>query len=485
MNDKIISELTTSIDTAEIPDIQQQLNNFLANLFDQQTYRFASFSFPINTNDPLTLLEMCWRENQFQYYWEQPSNQFAIAASGEITTLTAFGSTRFNDIHKQFQALHKKVAEFSKISHPHSGYFLLGGFTFFDNIDHHLWNSFAPASFTLPQWMIIKNGKFTLATFTVDLTHFTTPHELRQYLDNQLNKVNQTIDQKTAYNDIETTASVNGSPLSSRTFDQTQWIHSVTEAQKLINKGTFDKIVIARDSIISRNRKIPLTQVIHKLRKQYRNCYNFMVHKPSGKTFLGATPERLASARNKLLLTEALAGSIGRGKTATEDTILEKQLSGNTKDKNEHHFVIKDIEERLAPFVKELKRYQNPEIKKLSNVQHLYTPIRARLNEDSNIFEVVGQLHPTSAVGGYPWKNAAPYIRKLEHFERGMYAGPVGWINGKGDLEFAVAIRSALFTEQQTHLFAGCGIVEDSDPLAEWEETNLKLKPMLSALQYD
>ncbi|MDZ7682556.1 MAG: chorismate-binding protein [Fodinibius sp.] len=126
-----------------------------------------------------------------------------------------------------------------------------------------------------------------------------------------------------------------------------------------------------------------------------------------------------------------------------------------------------------------------PEVKKLSNVQHLYTPIRVQLKEQVTMLDVIEQLHPTPAVGGYPWGDAAHHIDELEQFDRGWYAGPVGWFNVNGDGEFAVGIRSGLFTKNKAHFFAGCGIVADSDPQSEWEETNLKLKPMLSALQYD
>lgn len=480
-----LSELTVSADSSISADKNQDLKNFLSDLFFRSENKFASLSFSIETIDPLAYLERYWKESEFQYYWEKPTDAFAMAAGGEVEMLTSSGPDRFNDIDEQFTALQESTAEYSEITHSYSGFFLLGGFSFFDELNNDRWHSFAPATFTLPKWILIKDGKFTLVTFNVNLDRFASAKALYQYLMQQLEHVQQTIDNKKKTTTNTGTNTIGNTTLPPSQFNQQRWIHSVTEAKKLISNNRFDKIVLARNVSIPRNNEVTLTQVINNLRKQYQNCYNFLMHTPSGDTFLGSTPERLASARNRLLLTEALAGSIGRGNTATEDTILEKQLSANTKDRDEHNFVIKDIEERLNPFVDDLKRQPVPEIKKLSNVQHLYTPIRAHLGNDSTIFEVLAQLHPTPAVGGYPWDAAKSYIQKLEHFERGMYAGPMGWINGNGSLEFAVAIRSALFTEKQVHLFAGCGIVEDSDPQKEWEETNLKLKPMLSALQYD
>jgi menaquinone-specific isochorismate synthase len=485
MNDDPLSDLKDYLPSAVTDFNNSEFNNFLNNIFKEPTARYATFSFPIQSIDPLAYLEMCWNENAFKYYWEKPDEEFAIAAGDVITSVAATGNNRFNEINTKVKTLRQQTAEFSAISHSYSGLFLLGGFSFFDQTNDELWKDFPPASFCLPKWMIVKDGKFTLATFAVDLNTFSTADELNNYITGQLEDVKATLEQKSSNGTSHQNGKPSATPLPKQHSEFQRWSNSVAKAKNLINKNAFEKIVLARSIKVSKSTEISPTQVINNLRKQYTNCYNFLIHKPSEKTFLGSTPERLISARNKLLLTEALAGSIGRGNTATEDAFLEKKLSGNGKDQNEHNFVVQDIETRLEPYVKELNRTATPEVKKLSNVQHLYTPIRAQLNEESNIFEVLGQLHPTPAVGGYPWQKAAPYIKDLEHFERGRYAGPVGWINGKGNMEFAVAIRSALCTKNYAHLFAGCGIVKDSDPATEWEETNLKLKPMLSALQYD
>lgn len=485
MNDNLLSDIkddqlpiVTGLDSYE-------LSNFLENLFKNSTPRYATFSFSIQSIDPLAYLEMCWKKDAFQYYWEKPAEEFAIAAGNSIASVTGTGSDRFDIINKKVNDIYQDATEFSSFSHPYSGLFLLGGFSFFDQNRDELWNDFPPASFTLPEWMIIKDGKFTLATFAVDLYKFNTATEVYNNIIAKLEGLKAIFEHKSSANRPHRNGKISATPIPKQKSDYQKWYDSVNKAKNLISNNAFDKIVLARNIKVPKSKEISPTQVVNNLRKQYTNCYNFLIHKPSGTTFLGSTPERLISARNKLLLTEALAGSIERGNTATEDTFLEKKLSGNGKDQNEHNYVIRDIEERLEPFVKELNRSATPEIKKLSNVQHLYTPIRAQLNEESNIFDVLDQLHPTPAVGGYPWQNAAPFIKELEHFERGRYAGPVGWMNSKGNMEFAVAIRSALCTKNYAHLFAGCGIVKDSDPATEWEETNLKLKPMLSALQYD
>ena len=184
------------------------------------------------------------------------------------------------------------------------------------------------------------------------------------------------------------------------------------------------------------------------------------------------------------MLTEGLAGSTPRGKTATEDAVLEHELLNNQKELKEHNIVRDVIEENLNEYSLEVIHPTHPSVKKLSNVQHLYTPITARIRDGVSRTEVLKTLHPTPAVGGYPRDKAVAFIKETEDFDRGWYASPVGWINAHGNGEFVVAIRCGLIRKDEVRFFAGCGIVEDSDPEREWEETNLKFIPMLSALEY-
>lgn len=485
MADNLLSNISSYPNPAVADYDSGDLEQFIDTLFKKSAADYATFSFPLDVIDPLAYLEMCWENTSFQYYWEKPSDEFAIAAGDRLLNITASGPNRFESIYEQFDQIKGSTAEYSSISHSCSGMLFLGGFSFDDKIEDERWASFAPASLTVPEWMIIKDGKFALATFAVKIKDFDSADSLQQYLQKQLQQIENALSLNPQKSECLSRKISWDTPPTQNGAGYDKWISSVTRAKKLIRRGNFDKIVLARDISIAKNADVTPTQVLNKLRQQYTNCYNFLIHNSSGKTFLGSTPERLGAFRNRLLLIDALAGSIQRGETATEDAIFEKNLSNSRKNRDEHNFVIRDIEERLQPFVMQIDRDIQPEIKKLSNVQHLYTPIRAQLKDDTNMLEVIGQLHPTPAVGGYPWNEAAPYIDELEDFDRGWYAGPVGWFNTSGGGEFAVAIRSGLFAEDKAHFFAGCGIVEDSDPAAEWEETNLKLKPMLSALQYD
>jgi isochorismate synthase len=161
---------------------------------------------------------------------------------------------------------------------------------------------------------------------------------------------------------------------------------------------------------------------------------------------------------------------------------LGEQLLASAKDRHEHEVVVRTVVEALGPLCDQLDVGATPSLLKLGNVQHLYTPVTGHLCSACTLLNVVERLHPTPAVGGRPREAALALIREREGFDRGWYGGPVGWIDQRGEGEFAVAIRSALLHGTQATLFAGCGIVADSDPEREYAEAALKLKPMLSAL---
>lgn len=465
---------------------EDKAKSFIQKRWHDSRYRYLFLSLPVQEVDPLALLEVAWQDSHFQYYWEHPTDDFSMAAGEELLELSAAGPDRFQLIRQQMESLREKTAEYHFVSHSYAGQLFLGGFAFQDHIKDDKWQSFSAASFTVPKWAVIRDGKCTLLTISVDLDAYDSPEDACAYLDESITRIHHLIEVR-LNRQQSALAPVRSGTLQEVTHphDFTRWKTSVNRAKCFIDRQAFQKIVLARQVSLPKTSSISPTHLVNMLRRQYTKCYNFLLHRPGHNTFLGSTPERLASFRNQFLLTEALAGSIQRGETAREDAYLANSLLASAKNKKEHDFVVRDIEQRLTPLVKEVQRGQHPEIKKLTHVQHLYTPIRGHLNENVSPLEVVEALHPTPAVGGYPRQQAIQYIAELESFNRGWYAGPVGWINAQGQGDFAVAIRSGLLTESEAHFFAGCGIVADSDAAAEWEETNLKLKPMLSVLQYD
>ncbi|MED2930573.1 isochorismate synthase, partial [Bacillus swezeyi] len=180
-----------------------------------------------------------------------------------------------------------------------------------------------------------------------------------------------------------------------------------------------------------------------------------------------------------------LAGSIKRGENEQEDRMLGLELLNDEKNLIEHNIVVNMIFKAFLSNCSHVKKPDKPGLYKTKNVQHLYTPVVGKMNEESSLFHLIEQLHPTPALGGAPQHKAVEVIRNIEPLSRGWYAAPAGWIDMRGNGEFAVAIRSGLIESKEARLFAGCGIVADSDPALEYEETQMKLKPMLSALGGD
>lgn len=446
-------------------------------------YEFLSFSIKIPNVDALAVLEQ-FSESTFQYYWEKPVSEFAIAAGGSLKRIQTTGKERFREASDTGKELLSNVYHLTKLKHPHASVHLLGGFSFFDHNVSKEWRNFGAGSFNLPEWILVKKDDLTIVTITKRIEKDASTEEIFNNFTHTLDQLDSICDAGTYQLDYPESypTKVETPDTDSREFSQ--WTNSVENATDLIKEGAFKKIVLARELNVKLQYPVSGTRLLNYLRTQYPDCYSFLISQNGETAFVGSTPERLASFHDREVLTEGLAGSISRGKTASEDAVLEHELLHSQKDLSEHAFVLDAIEENLQRFSDVYEHPKAPGVKKLSNVQHLYTPVHAKIKEGVSRTEVLSKLHPTPAVGGYPREAAMPYINKLEHFDRGWYAGPIGWINAFGQGEFVVAIRSGLINNNEVRFFAGCGIVEDSNPKKEWDETNLKFIPMLTALEH-
>jgi isochorismate synthase len=248
-----------------------------------------------------------------------------------------------------------------------------------------------------------------------------------------------------------------------------------------LRRGELEKVVLAREVRVHAPRPFEVARVLEWLRRDHPSCFVFAVARGE-RCFLGATPERLVRLQEGIVETTALAGSIARGATEEADRELGAALVASGKDQGEHAVVVRALRTALAAAGVALGEPVPPELMKLQNVQHLRTTLSGRLATDRTILDLLETLHPTPAVGGHPREAALSLIREREASERGWYAGPVGWMDARGEGEFAVAIRSALLDGAKASSFAGCGLVADSDPEKEYEESVLKLRPILSAL---
>jgi menaquinone-specific isochorismate synthase len=256
---------------------------------------------------------------------------------------------------------------------------------------------------------------------------------------------------------------------------------AVARALGRIAAGEFRKIVLARAKDLTASAPLHPLPMLNGLRQRFPDCYAFSFASGRGPSFIGASPERLVRVSQGRIETEALAGSIRRGASASEDAALAAALLRSEKDQREHRDVIDDIVARLAPLGVTPEFSPAPQIRRLANVQHLHTPVQAALPEGVRLLDVIAAMHPTPAVGGSPRDAAVARIRELEGFPRGLYAGALGWLNARGGGEFFVGIRSALIHGAHARVYAGAGIVAGSAPEKEFAETELKFKAMLDA----
>lgn len=268
--------------------------------------------------------------------------------------------------------------------------------------------------------------------------------------------------------------------------DREHWLQSVGAVAAEVRGGDYEKVVLAASRELDAPEEIAIGATLARLRSDYPHCHVFSVSTYSEEegdaTFLGASPELLVSLRNGTVRSLGLAGSARRGTDDAEDDAMGRALLKSVKDRIEHETVVRALREGLAPLTQHLHAPNQPELLKLRNIQHLATHVTAEAAEGVDVLALVAGLHPTPAVCGYPSAAARLVIEAHETFDRGWYAGPVGWMDASGDGEFAVALRSALVRGRQAWLFAGAGIMGDSVPASELAEIEMKFLPLTNAL---
>lgn len=262
------------------------------------------------------------------------------------------------------------------------------------------------------------------------------------------------------------------------TMPHEEWRDIVTGAIEHMRGSELHKVVLARRVDIEANRPFVVSDVIERLVSLYPSCMIFCIGE-----FLGASPELLIRRSGDLVDSHPLAGTVARSGDVHGDEALVARLMSDPKARREHQVVVDETASVLRPLCQEIDVPARPSVLGLRNVSHLATHISGRLAPGGpSALDLVGMLHPTPAVCGSPTEMALEYIQKVEGFDRGLYAGPVGWVDSRGDGMWALGIRSALVSGTRASIFAGNGIVAGSDPAEELTETQLKLQALLAAL---
>ncbi|MBI5948709.1 MAG: isochorismate synthase [Chloroflexi bacterium] len=334
------------------------------------------------------------------------------------------------------------------------------------------WQAFGDWQFVAPRLLLLRDGDAWSGTLTWKLDGSEDEPGLARAVDRELDAVVTAGDQPGGRRgDAPGTWPPEG-----------VWKQAVAEAVREIRGGDWRKLVLARSVTVTMPGRVSHGPLLTRLAARYAGCYIFKFA-AGDDAWLGATPELLVSLRARTVSAACLAGSRPRNIDPVVDARLSADLLGSAKERSEHAFVVDMMRDSLGPLCDGLSAPATPEIMRMANIQHLYTPVAGPVADGVDIFDLVAAVHPTPAVGGWPREGSREAIRRLEGMDRGWYAAPIGWVDDAGEGEFAVALRSALVRGECATLYAGAGIVAGSDPAEELAETELKLRPLWEALK--
>ncbi|WP_230980960.1 isochorismate synthase [Rossellomorea arthrocnemi] len=409
-----------------------------------------------------------------RFLWKDRDHTITLAGLGAAHILsTNEKKERFFTVENEWKRFIDRSVVVTGQKWAGTGPLLFGGFSFDPlNDNGPEWRHFSTGSFQLPAFMLTKTGKTNYLTTNV-ICH---PEEDESIFHERIRMKEELL-----ANARKTIIPERPHWLGTRDVLPEEWKDSVQSVVNRLQQGEMDKVVLARKCEVSFDKKVSSDFVLDNLWKQQPDSFVFSFEREES-CFIGATPERLVKKTGEEILSTCLAGSIARGDTLLNDEKLGEELLEDEKNRYEHQLVVDSIQQALNPFCDKLSIPPSPQLMKLKDIQHLYTPVIGQASEHTSLLNLVEKLHPTPALGGVPRDKALYVIRQEEEMDRGLYAGPIGWIDAYGNGEYAVALRSGLLQGEKAYLYAGCGIVADSEAESEFKETQMKFRPMLRAL---
>jgi isochorismate synthase len=411
-------------------------------------------------------------------YWTRPADEFALAGFGAVVLLERGGTDRFGMIDRQWAMLRRDAA----VDDPSAGAagvgpLLMGGFAFEpDGPRSDRWRDFPSGRLFVPRVQVAATRGEHWLTMNLLVGPDGAPDIDPAALVGLRKRAVESSAGRRSPRVPATTLRLGFA----EALPPSEWRSSVEAIVRGIRSGVLEKVVLAREVRINAPRDFDVGATLDHLRSKHQASYVFGCWH-GGSAFVGASPELLVSVDGTEVHASSLAGSVARGSTTAHDAALAAELLASAKDRVEHEVVRRALVTGMSELCDDVVANDEPSLLSLPQVHHLHTDVRGRLREGHSLLDLVAQLHPTPAVGGEPRDTALRFIREHEGIDRGWYAGPIGWLQqGRG--EFAVALRSALITGPEAAMFAGCGIVADSDPDSEYAESQLKLQAMEMAL---
>ncbi|WP_408868804.1 isochorismate synthase MenF [Brochothrix campestris] len=402
------------------------------------------------------------------FYWQTPDDELRFLG---LKSIKVFDTTTAS-IQRAWDNLKANAILYTDGSTRDGEPLIFGGFNFNAEVptDGTIWQNYGRQLFMLPEVM----WRSTVDRDTITLNYLVQPHQTVAEVEREL-RSKIVLSVKKQIN--EHNAIVSETDL----ITPANWTMMIQKSIDAIKATSFTKVVLSRQKAVELKRDLHSGQVMATLISQQPNCYRFLM-RYQGTSFLGASPERLLFKEAETIYSAGVAGSIETGSTDTERNQLAQVLLADAKNRHEHAIVVNMITAKLKPLCHDMVYQETPAILSNRDIQHLYTPIKAQLNAGTSFLSLVKKMHPTPALGGFPSQKTLEWIAQEEPQIRGFFGAPIGWYDASENGEFAVGIRSLVAANQQVRLFAGCGIVADSEPQTEWNETALKFQPMLRLL---
>ncbi|HKJ67862.1 MAG TPA: isochorismate synthase [bacterium] len=434
---------------------------------------YVQVQIPVAPYDIMDYVSRLDRSNEKFLYWRHPEEDQEFLGVGVTEEFRFQGTDRFQHAGGVFDRLQQDTEVVTGTDTIDIPFVFFGG-SFFPEITGSEWASFEPAILYMPEWMIAKKHGTTLLVLNLKLSSMPDLNDIKEKALILLDSLSHAAEFG-APSMQKFQLSLNG--------EKDTWMTMVQRSLQSIKEHHLEKVVIGSRIRVDLYGQPSLAELLQNLATDYPTCITFALRESGGQIFFGSTPEWLVRTHDTIVHCDALAGSTTRSEDPGEDRALGEALLHDPKNRAEHQYVVEYIRQILQPVATEISVGDTPQLQKLRNVQHIYTPITARTRQGISPFELLAKVHPTPAVGGIPSPDALRFIRDLEDYDRGYFAGPIGWLSTVNTMNMVVGLRSGLLRNDSLLLYAGAGIVRDSIPEEEYKELQLKYQPILSAIR--
>lgn len=410
-----------------------------------------------------------------RFYWKSLDDQMMITGLGIAKSFeTDKEDARFQCIEEKWNDFLDQGVMINPFSIQGTGPLLFGGFTFDPlNAKRDEWSNFPNGLFYLPTLMQTIYKGITYLTINIVCMPDDNLGRIEQVESIERQLMND--EQKLVSNLLEAVL------INQQEIQPLEWKKAVKSVIKVLNESDMEKVVLARKMKLTFDKRVESDVILNRLWHEQHHSFIFCME-AMDHCFIGATPERLINKKGEIVFSTCLAGSTARSGDPTIDEELGQKLLNDEKNRYEHQLVVSMIRKVLEKYCEKLDIPAHPVLMKIRDIQHLYTPVSGKLLKEYSILQLIADLHPTPALGGVPKLEAMKLIRESEAMDRGFYAAPIGWMDYRGNGEFAVALRSGLMMGKEAYIYAGCGVMADSDPDEEYEETKIKFRPMIRSL---